>query len=272
MGLSSQSVPYFCGRQLAGEARCQPEACTKRYWSTNYIRLVHVSFTTVAVSTRPPTLLSEVAVQYLGAWLASKRLAVQYLGAWLAWERRSFRQDDIEEALAVKRRRRWAAWRRGAARRGSVILQRQFLQSSSILRWCLSLDSVRDGVLLVLSSVVHRDRYPQCFSWSSMSWERGCSMEACERISHFLVLLALFAWNLDVIPRAPCFWQPVHGCFLGELRQKVDSVLLAVHTWKSGIISTSSIWHRVRQSTLLLEEFHIFSSCWLSQLLCAVST
>ena len=35
---------------------------------------------------------------------------------------------------------------------------------------------------------------------SSMSWERGCSIEACERISHFFhVLLALFAWNLDVI-------------------------------------------------------------------------
>ena len=60
-------------------------------------------------------------------------------------------------------------------------------------------DGVRDGVLLVLPSVVHRDRYPQCFSWL-MSWERGCSMEACERISHiFYVLLALFAWNLDVI-------------------------------------------------------------------------
>ena len=30
--------------------------------------------------------------------------------------------------------------------------------------------------------------------------ERDCSMEACERISHiFYVLLALFAWNLDVI-------------------------------------------------------------------------
>ena len=31
-------------------------------------------------------------------------------------------------------------------------------------------DGVRDGVLLVLPSVVHRDRYPQCFSLSSMSW------------------------------------------------------------------------------------------------------
>ena len=70
-------------------------------------------------------------------------------------------------------------------------------------------DGVRDGVLLVLPSVVHRDMYPQCFfhpgcgccstlTRSSMSWERGCSMEACERISHiFYVLLTLFAWNLN---------------------------------------------------------------------------
>ena len=44
---------------------------------------------------------------------------------------------------------------------------------------------------------------------SSMSWERGCSMEACERISHiFYVLLALFAWNLDLISSSPLFWQP----------------------------------------------------------------
>ena len=35
---------------------------------------------------------------------------------------------------------------------------------------------------------------------SSMSWGRGCSLESGERISHiFYVLLALFAWNLDLI-------------------------------------------------------------------------
>ena len=87
------------------------------------------------------------------------------------------------------------------------LAERQVLQSCvdplgvvPQLQFIDSVDGVRDGVLLVLPSVVHRDRYPQCFSWLSMSWERGCSMEACERISHiFYVLVALFAWNMDVI-------------------------------------------------------------------------
>ena len=38
-----------------------------------------------------------------------------------------------------------------------VVPQRQFIDR---------VDSVRDGVLLVLPSVVHRDRYPQCFPLS----------------------------------------------------------------------------------------------------------
>ena len=51
--------------------------------------------------------------------------------------------------------------------RGSVIVQRQVLQSWVVID---RVDGVRDGVLLVLPSVVHRDRYPQCFSFS---WVRG---------------------------------------------------------------------------------------------------
>ena len=38
-----------------------------------------------------------------------------------------------------------------------VVLQIQFIDR---------VDGVRDGVLLVLPSVVHRDRYPGCFSFS----------------------------------------------------------------------------------------------------------
>ena len=76
-------------------------------------------------------------------------------------------QGDIEEALAVRRRR--AARRGGAARRGSVIFQRQVLQCcfgpglGPQLQFIDRVDSVRDGVLLVLSSVVRRGRYPQGF-------------------------------------------------------------------------------------------------------------
>ena len=43
----------------------------------------------------------------------------------------------------------------------SAVLFRSWVGASvSVHR---QVDSVRDGVLLVLSSVVHRDRYPQCF-------------------------------------------------------------------------------------------------------------
>ena len=54
-----------------------------------------------------------------------------------------------------------------------MIMQRQVLQSCTEsaatsglvpqLQFIDSVDGVRDGVLLVLPSVVHRDRYPQCF-------------------------------------------------------------------------------------------------------------
>ena len=46
--------------------------------------------------------------------------------------------------------------------------------------------------------------------------------------------------------------------------REVDSDHLAVHTSKLGNISTSSIWQSPRaHSTLLLQEFHIFSWCWM---------
>ena len=46
----------------------------------------------------------------------------------------------------------------------------------------------------------------------------------------------------------------------------MDSEHLAVHTWKFRFfLRAVSGSFRVRESALLLEEFHIFSSCWLSQ-------
>ena len=71
-------------------------------------------------------------------------------------------------------------------------------------------DGVRDGVLLVLSSVVHRDRYPQCF-FSSWLWllqyidkvvDVGDAVALWRLVKEFHIffyVLALFAWNLDVI-------------------------------------------------------------------------
>ena len=98
---------------------------------------------------------------------------MQYLGAVLLRSAgvgvgRLCRQGDIEEALAV-RRRRWAAWRGGAwtsscdhAATSSAVLCRSFGVVPQ-LQFIDRVDGVRDGVLLVLPSVVHRDRYPQCF-------------------------------------------------------------------------------------------------------------
>ena len=134
---------------------------------------------------------------------------------------------------------------------------------------------MRDGVLLVLSSIVNRDRCPRllCF----LAWVSGCcstltrssmcqgtrfgsSMEACGRISHsFFVLLALFAWNLDVISSTLCLWQPrapvvatVHGDFWMNFfyfpREKWIPITLQFIPKIFGIISTSSIWQSPRAS------------------------
>ena len=137
---------------------------------------------------------------------------------------RQHHQGDIEAALAVRRRRRWAAWRGGAwssscdhAATSSAVLCRSFGVVPQI-QFIDRVDGVRDGVLLVLPSVVHRDRYPGCFFFAGFGvlqyidkvvdvWERGCSMEACERISH--IFYVLFAWNSDLISSSPLFWQPL---------------------------------------------------------------
>ena len=72
------------------------------------------------------------------------------------------------QAVAWRRRRRWAArrWRGGVrdhAATSSAVLLRSWVVPQ--LQFIDREDGVRDGVLLVLPSVVHRDRYPQCFSW-----------------------------------------------------------------------------------------------------------
>ena len=96
-------------------------------------------------------------------------------------------------------------------------------------------------------------------------------MEACESISHvFFVLLALFVWKLDVISRAPCIWEPLAPVrcdsprrFFGEIlqfpREKWTPITLQFTLgnleWFLRAVSAS---HRVRQSALLVEEFHNF--------------
>ena len=109
-----------------------------------------------------------------------------------------------------------------------VVSSDKFCSPVNPLGWCLCFSSSSEWrVLLVLSSVEH-GQVPTvsssvgcCRTLTRSSMRFGCSMEACGRISHiFFVLLALFAWNLDIISRALCIWQApapvvatVHGDF-----------------------------------------------------------
>ena len=86
---------------------------------------------------------------------------------------------------------------------------------------------------------------------------RGCSMEACEKISHIFFVLALFAWNLDLISSSPLFWQPL-ACvrcdsprklleFRLFLREKwTPSSPCSSHPGNLNVVSTSSIWQRTK--------------------------
>ena len=94
---------------------------------------------------------------------------------------------------------------------------------------------------------MHRDRYPQflCVLQGFVVlqyidkvvdvWERGCSMEACERIEHFFKCCSrclLGIWTL--FPRAPCSGSHLPVCDSPRMFQKVDSVLFAQFSpWKS---------------------------------------
>ena len=123
----------------------------------------------------------------------------------------------------------------------SAVLYRVSLTSG----WCLRFSSSTEFFL-----VVNRDRYPQfalflawvsgCCStltrWS-MYLGMGCSMEACD----FLRVARAVRLESGPYFLSPLFLAATCPCAL-------------------------------RQSTLLLEEFHIFSSCWLSRLPCAVRT
>ena len=145
-------------------------------------------------------------------------------------------QGDIEEALAVRRRRRWAArrWRGGVLRSFSG----KFCSPVSILGASASVhrqsDSVRDGVLLVLPSVYFlrekwtpsspRSSHPGNLNIISTSsiWRfpRASVHVAFGRISHIFIVTvdsdfpAQFALeNLDII--STCGHMAVGGVFGG---------------------------------------------------------
>ena len=142
---------------------------------------------------------------------------------------------------------------------------------------------MRDGVLLVLPSVVHRDRYPQLLSFC-LVW--GCCSIFIDKVVDVGDAVAL--WRLvkefhtfstcsrcllgirTLFPRAPCSGShlplcvaTVHGSFWTNfvhfLREKCRAVL-TLGNLELFLRAVSGI-HRVRQSTFLfLEEFYICSS------------
>ena len=187
-----------------------------------------------------------------------------------------------------------------------MILQRQVLQCCSILwggasdsvhrqsgwctRWrasCASLCCAQRQVPRVLFF----QQGSECCSTltrSSMSWERRVALwrfvkefhifsTCCSRCSPGI-------WTL--FPRALCSGShlplcvaTVHGCswtnFVYFLREKWTRISLQftlgnLELFLRAVSGSGRNLPYLRQSTLLLEEFHIFSSCWLSRLPCAV--
>ena len=112
----------------------------------------------------------EAGVEIVLLWAVPSVSAV--LASWAPRSRESLgrtpsRSGRRWQAVAGRRRRRWAArrWRAGfcdPSATSSAVLFR-FSGVVPLLQFLVRVDSVQDGVLLVLHSVVHRDRYPQCF-------------------------------------------------------------------------------------------------------------
>ena len=84
---------------------------------------------------------------------------------------------------------------------------RQVLQSCFDPGWCLRFSSSTEWTVYEMACFLcfpllctETGTHSAFLGVVVLGTERGCSMEACERISHiFYVLLALFAWNLDLV-------------------------------------------------------------------------
>ena len=142
-----------------------------------------------------------------------------------------------------------------------------------LLQFIVRVDSVRDGLLLVLSSVVNRDRCPQFFGLGFGVLQYVDKVvdvpgdavwllyEACGRISHIFYVLALFAWFfvrsfhelLVSGSHLPLCVATVHGDFWTHFlrfpRAKwTPSSPRSSHPGNLNIISVSSIWQSPRAS------------------------
>ena len=160
------------------------------------------------------------------------------------------------QAVAGRRRRRWAArrWRGGVcdpSATSSAVLLRSWVVPQ--LQFIDRVDGVRDGVLLVLPSVVHRDRYPQCFSWcrclgnAVALWrlvkEFHIFSTCCSRSSPGI--WTLFLEPLVLAATCPCALRQstaALGRISSFLREKWTRISSQFTLGNLNIISTSCIW------------------------------
>ena len=163
------------------------------------------------------------------------------------------------------------------------------------LQFIHRVDGVRDGVLLVLPSVVHRDRYPQCFPLA------GCVLQYIDKVVDVGDAVAL--WRL--VKKITYFLRVARAVRLESGHYFLERLVLAATCpcalrqstvdfgrissflyVKSGLGSSCSsqmeIWNYFYEQYVavsacvsqrfFLEQFQFFSSCLLSRLPCAVRT
>ena len=145
-------------------------------------------------------------------------------------------------------------------------------------------------MVLVLPSVVNRDRYPQLFSLSAgfrvLQYSDkvvdvpGDTVALWRLVKEFHTFSTCLRCSLGIwtlFPRAPCSGShlplcvaTVHGCFWKNFvyfphEKWTPSSPRSSHPGNLNIISTSSIWQRTNPPVpasvyVLLEEFHIFTT------------
>ena len=169
-----------------------------------------------------------------------------------------------------------------------MILHRQVLESCfDRLVWCLCLSSSAEWTVYEMACFLCFPRCPQllCFSaWVSeccRTLTRSYAVALWRLVKEFYIFSSCCSHCLlefyTSFPQAPCFWQPpapvrcdsprrLFENFFPFLREKWNPVTLQFTLGNLKLFLRAVPGsHRVRQSTLLLEEFHICSSCWLSR-------
>ena len=243
----------------------------------NYIVEAELSHLSNAASRRVPSRWAVDAEEVAGVEIVLLCALPNVSAEFASWALRS------RESLGRTPSRSGRRWQAVAGRR-SVILQRPVLQSCfdpglvPQLQFIDRVDSVRDGVLLVLSSDVHRDRYPQLLSFSLGLWllqhidkivdvpvdavalwrlvtEFHIFSSCCSRSSPGI--WTIFPEPLVSGSHLPLCVATVHGCawknFVYFLPEKWTRISLQFTLGNLELfLRAVSGSHRVRQSTLLL--------------------